>query len=164
MKQRIEMVTLMLIAVLFVAPALAAELYVFPSKGQSQEQMERDKYECYQWAKQQTGFDPMQPPQATQPPPSQEPARRGVLGDAARGAAVGAIVGEIADDDAGKGAAAGAVGGAMIGGMRRREQRRSQQYEQEQWAQQQAAQYSSRRNEYNRAYGACLEGKGYTVK
>ena len=40
----------------------------------------------------------------------------------------------------------------------------SQQQTQDQWAQQEAAQYSKKREAYNRAHGACLEGKGYTVK
>jgi hypothetical protein len=31
---------------------------IYPAKAQSQQQMEMDKYECYTWAKQQTGFDP----------------------------------------------------------------------------------------------------------
>jgi uncharacterized protein YcfJ len=80
--------------------------------------MEKDKYDCYSWAKQQTGFDPMQP-QATQAPSPQpqQPSGERVRG-AARGAAVGAVVGEIANDDAGKGAAAGAAAGTMAGGMK----------------------------------------------
>jgi hypothetical protein len=52
----------------------------------------------------------------------------------------------------------------MIGGMRRRDQQRRQQQAQDQWAQQQAAQYTQARNNYNRAFSACLEGRGYTVK
>jgi hypothetical protein len=164
MKRTLQLIVLLLFVGLTAGPALADDLYVFPSKGQSQEQMERDKYDCYQWAKRQTGFDPMQRPQATAPPPAEEPAQGGVFRGAARGAAVGAVAGGIARDDAGKGAAAGAVGGAMIGGMRRRDQQRRQEYERKQWEQQQAAQYNQRRGEYVRAYGACLEGKGYNVK
>ena len=38
-----------------------AQPYIYPSKGQSQEQQERDKFECYNWARQQTGFDPTAP-------------------------------------------------------------------------------------------------------
>ena len=144
--------------------ALAEDMYVYPQKGQSNEQMEKDKYECYTWAKKQTGFDPMEAPRATAPPPKQEAPRGGLLRGAARGAAVGAVVGGIADDKAGKGAAAGAAGGALIGGMRRRDQVRQEEQAQQQWAQEQTAQYSQRRGEYNRAYSACLGGKGYTVK
>lgn len=84
--------------------AMAQDLIVFPAKGQSQEQMEKDKFECYQWAKGQTGFDPMQAQPSAQAPP---PQRQGPPGErvrgAARGAAVCAVAGEIASD-AGKGA------------------------------------------------------------
>lgn len=134
----------------------AQEPIVYPGKGQSANQMEQDKYSCYGWAKGQTGFDPMQAPTATAPPPQQKGgALRGAAGGAALGAAVGAIAG-----DAGKGAAIGAASGGIIGGARKA---KSQQ-QQEQYAQQQAAGYEQRRNEYNRAWGACMEGKGYTVK
>ena len=134
----------------------AQEPYVYPTKGQSRDQMEKDKYSCYNWAKGQTGFDPMQAPTATAPPP---PTRGGAVRGAAGGAAAGAAIGAIAGD-AGKGAAIGAASGGIIGGARRRQSQK----EQEQYAQQQSAQYSQRRGEYNRAWGACMEGKGYTVK
>jgi len=150
-------------AVLVAGTSWGQDFYIYPDKGQSKDQMEKDKYECYQWAKSQTGFDPMEQPKATAPPPEQEAAKGGVVSGAARGALVGVAVGAIAGD-AGKGAAIGAASGGLIGGMRRRDQVRSEEQAQEQWAQQQAAQYQQRRNEYNRAYSACLEGKGYTVK
>jgi hypothetical protein len=34
------------------------ELYVYPKSGQSDEQRDRDRYECYTWAVDQTGYDP----------------------------------------------------------------------------------------------------------
>jgi opacity protein-like surface antigen len=42
------------------APASAApgDPAITPVKGQSQDQLARDRYECYVWAKQQSGFDP----------------------------------------------------------------------------------------------------------
>lgn len=150
-------------AFLFAGTALATELYIYPQKGQSQQQQEKDKFECYSWAKQQTGFDPMAPPQATGPPPQQEAPRGGVVRGGARGAAVGAVGGAIAGD-AGKGAAIGAASGALIGGMRRRDQRRRQEQERANWEAQQQQAYAQRRGEYNRAFGACLEGRGYTVR
>jgi hypothetical protein len=139
------------------------ELIVYPSKGQSHEQMEQDKFSCYSWAKQQTGFDPMQRPTATAPPPEQEAQKGGVGRGAVRGGVTGLAVGAIAGD-AGKGAAIGAAAGGLFGGMRRRDQVRQEDQANQQWAQDQAAQYTHRRKEYNRAYAACLEGKGYTVK
>ena len=142
---------------------LAQELVIYPAKGQSQEQMDKDKYECYSWAKQQTGFDPMQQPKATEPPPQQEAQKGGAGRGAARGALVGVTAGAIAGD-AGKGAAIGAASGAIVGGARKRDQQRQQQQAEQQWAEQQAATYSKNRDGYNRAYGACLEGRGYSVK
>ena len=134
----------------------AQDPYVYPSKGQSQDQTEKDKYSCYQWAKGQTGFDPMQQPTASSPPPQQ---KGGVVRGAAGGAALGAVGGAIAGN-AGKGAAIGAVTGGVIGGVRRNKSTK----EQEQWSQQQAAEYDQKRSTYNRAWGACLEGKGCSVK
>jgi hypothetical protein len=33
-----------------------AEIFVYPKKGQSQQQFEQDQFQCHGWAKQQTGF------------------------------------------------------------------------------------------------------------
>jgi hypothetical protein len=40
------------------AGAPAADVYVYPRNGQSDEQQANDKYECHRWAADQTGFDP----------------------------------------------------------------------------------------------------------
>lgn len=133
----------------------AADPYVYPSKGQSPEQMEKDKYQCYGWAKEQTGFDPMNPPKVS----SGQAEQGSVLGGAARGAAGGAIIGAIAGD-AGKGAAIGAGVGGVGRGMKNNSARRSEQASQEH----QAANISAMESEYHRAYGVCLEGRGYSVK
>ena len=153
----------LLIIVLTAGFALAQEPIIFPSKGQSDEQMEQDKYSCYQWAKKETGFDPMAQPRATAPPPAQEAPEGGVVRGAGRGAVGGLAIGAIAGD-AGKGAAIGAASGALIGGMRSRDQARRQEQEQEQWAANQSANYEHHRSDYNRAFGVCMEGRGYTVK
>jgi hypothetical protein len=148
--------------VVFAAGAAAQELYVYPKAGQSQEQMEKDKYDCYQWAKGQTGFDPMVEPTASSPPPQTEAPQGGVARGAARGAVVGLAAGSIVGK-AGKGAAIGAASGGLIGGIRRRDQVVAQQQAEEQWVQQEAAAYQQARSEYNRAYKACLEGRDYKV-
>ena len=138
--------------------ALADELFIYPTKGQSNEQMEKDKYDCYQWEKKESAFDPMAPPTATEPPPQQSAPKGGLVRGAARGAAIGGIA------DGSDGAKTGAAVGAAVGGMRRRSYKQQEAYKREQWEQEQAANYQNNRNLYNRAYGACLEGKGYTVK
>jgi hypothetical protein len=169
-KQREQVVGIIVLAVFIAALVIAGggllctasaqgNPVIYPAKGQTQQQQEKDKYECYIWAKGQTGFDPMQagstPPP---PPPPQGPSGERVKG-AARGAAVGAVAGGIAGD-AGKGAAAGAVGGAMIGGMKKRDK----EAQQAQALKQQASAIASKQTEYNRAFAACMEGHGYTVK
>ena len=134
-------------------------LYVFPSKGQDQQTVDNDEYACYKWAMQQTGVDPMNPPKveakqtATGPDGS---AIRGAAGGAAAGAAIGAITG-----DAGEGAAVGAV----VGALRGRRARAIKQSSRKQQAQQQAAaQQKALIDNFKKAFTACLEGKGYTVK
>ena len=153
----------LVVTLMTIPPVFAQDPIIYPNKGQSAEQQEKDKFDCYTWAKGQTGFDPMQVPTATAPPPGQQPpqssAVRGAAGGALAGVAIGAIAG-----DAGKGAAIGAASGALVGGMRRRDQQQQQAQAQQQWEQEQAANYANQRNNYNRAYGACLEGRGYTVK
>src|SRR6185437_301004 len=73
--------------------APGADLFIYPKNGQTEEQQSTDKFECHQWARQQSGFDPTQ------------------------------------------------SGGGVP-----------------------ADQNASARSAYNRAIGACLEGRGYTVK
>jgi hypothetical protein len=138
---------------------------VYPAKGQSQQQMEKDKFECYSWAKQQTGFDPMAMPTATRPapPPPQGSTAGGAVKGGAVGAAGGLAVGAIAGNSR-RGAAIGGVSGALLGGVRSHNQRRQQEQKQQQWANEQANNYARGRHEYNRAFGACLEGRGYTVR
>jgi uncharacterized protein YcfJ len=161
-----------LLAACVAAPALGSDLIVY-KEGVSDEQKQKDEFECHQFAVKETGFDPMNPPQAKTPevaaPPATEPTQGGAVRGAARGAAVGAVVGAVAGD-AGKGAAAGAAGGALAGGMRRRDARRQAQAQTEQAqqqvqaaAQQQQAEIQAQRDRYNRAVAACLQGRGYSV-
>jgi YMGG-like Gly-zipper len=142
--------------------AIAQELYIYPSKGQSQAQQDKDRYECHTWAVQQTGFDPSKPQtgqSSTSASNQYQPSQPHVLKGAARGAALGAVGGAIAGD-AGKGAGAGAATGGMVGGMRRRDERKQQANSQAAAA---SAAASSQRTSYNRAMSACLQGRGYNV-
>jgi YMGG-like Gly-zipper len=155
-----------LLALIFVAAAASAQsLIIYPAKGQSQGQQNKDEGECQTWAKNSTGIDPLalaeqasQPAQAAQAPVGGERVR-----GAARGAAGGAVIGAIAGD-AGKGAAIGAVGGTMVGGSRQRQAQRYNANAQQQASANQSANVKSQLATFNRAYSACLEGRGYTVK
>ena len=150
------------LALLFPLIAQAQDPIVYPSQGQSNEQVEKDKYECYNWSKQQTGFDPMQVPTATSAPPPKQSEGHGAVGGAARGALGGLAVGAIAGDKK-KGAKIGAVSGVLVGGMRRNDSQKQNKKQQQQWEKQQTSNYANQRNNYNRAYSACLGGRGYTV-
>lgn len=136
--------------------ALAQKPIVYPAKGQSSAQMQKDQGQCQGWAKQNTGVDPAKV--AAAPPPPSGPAVGGGerAKGAARGAVGGAAIGAIAGDTS-KGAGAGAVVGTMAGGRQARQNRAAQQ-------QQAANQNAQQMNTFNRAFGACMEGRGYTIK
>jgi hypothetical protein len=150
----------MITALLFSAgTALASELYIYPAKGQSSEQQEKDKFECYNWAKKDTGFDPMAVPTTSTPAPSSQKKSGGIVKGGLGGAALGAIIG-----DSSKSAKRGAVAGGLIGGVRQSSKNSQTEQNRQQWEQKESANYANNRNNYNRAYSACLEGRGYTVK
>jgi len=133
-------------AVAFAPAAHASGVFVYPAKGQSEEQTDKDKGECYQWGVKQTGYDPARPaevPKDTGP---------GVLGGAAGGAALGAIGGAIAGSPA-TGAAIGAAVGGIFGGVKSSDAKRKAEERQQ-------AAYGA----WRKAYTACLEGRGYTVQ
>jgi hypothetical protein len=132
-----------------------AQMFIYPLEGQSPDKQEMDEFSCYKWAKDQTGFDPNQQV-ATPSAPKQR--RGGMLGGAMGGAALGAVGGAIAGN-AGKGAAIGAGVGAAGGLMGQSRDNAKAQQKQENAS----AQNQQNRQTFNRAYGVCLEGKGYKV-
>ena len=135
------------------------KLYVYPAKGQSKQQQKVDEFECYKWAVEQSGIDPLNLPKVEAAPVQSGPTGGAVKG-AAKGAAAGAAIGAIAGD-AGKGAAIGAAAGAMGG----RKQGKQAQAQQNQKAQSDAAaKEQAMKDSYNKAFSVCIEGKGYTIK
>jgi Glycine zipper len=135
------------------------KLYVYPSKGQSQDKQKADEVECYNWAVGQSGVDPMNMTK-TQAPPKQEGPTGSAVGGAAKGAAVGAVVGSVSGD-AGKGAAYGAIAGGVAG----RRQGKKAQSQQNQQAQATAtATDQAKSDSFKKAFSVCIEGKGYTIK
>ena len=163
MKKKTFIISIILVGAFVAGPALAQDPIIFPAKGQSQDQLEKDKFACYNWAMNEAGFDPMRTPTASSPPPSDPGTSASPLRGAAGGAVAGLAIGSLSGN-AGRGAAIGAAGGGLVGGMRRRSHRQQQQQRQDQWAQQEAANYQRQRDTYNRAFGACMESKGYTVR
>lgn len=134
-------------------------LFVFPAKNQDQATQDADEMACYKWAMQQTGYDPINPPQIQAKKADTSADGSAVVG-AAGGAAAGAAIGAIAGD-AGQGAAIGAV----VGGLRgRRAKKYGDAVEQAHNNQQAAAQQKALSDNFNKAFTACMTGKGYTVQ
>jgi hypothetical protein len=153
-------------------------LHAFPAKEQNREQQQKDELACYNWAQQDSGFDPLAALTASQSAKSSStttaaPANTaqgaGVKG-AARGAAGGAAIGAIAGDAA-KGAAIGATAGGLRGKMAQKKAQAEAQQRQQQQTQQQAQQQSQAKaqtqaglDDFKKAYSACMDAKDYSVR
>jgi hypothetical protein len=144
-------------------PPINTTVYAYPLHGQTPEQLDRDRYECYIWAKNQTGFDPSAPNLPAQvrvqvvggPPPGT---------GTAVGAVTGAVIGAAVSSpwQRGFGALAGAlIGGAIGSTADAAQQARVQQTYAMNSAQ--LAQVEHQAADYRRALSACLEGRGYSV-
>jgi hypothetical protein len=139
--------TALVAASLMAVSAVSAQQYVYPAKGQSPQKQKSDEAACYQWAVQQSGFDPAKAP----PAPAEQPGVQ--RGTRLRGAAAGATVGAITDNDRSDAALAGAVGAASAQRGQKRQAARAQ-----------SAQTGEQQASFQKARGVCLEGRGYTVK
>ena len=165
------------------SPAKSIDLFAYPKNQQSADQQLKDENECFASAKQQSGIDPQVPPPATKTDEQKKAeqqaaadnakqAKGGRVRGAARGAAGGAAIGAIADDEAGKGAGAGAAAGTMVGGAK---QRRANKAAKEQAAQATAQQQQQQETQakatyqqgidtFKRAFSACMDARGYSIK
>ncbi len=164
------------------SPSQNIGMFAFPKNGQNADQQLKDESDCYGMAKQRTGLDPQKPapagPTAEQVQAAQKQAAANAdqvkgarVAGAARGAAGGAAIGAIAGD-AGKGAGAGAVAGTMRGGAAQR----SANAQSQQKAAAQAKANLAKEHEqellahkegldtFQRAFAACMDARGYSVK
>jgi hypothetical protein len=137
-------------------------IFVYPNNGQSPEQTDRDRYECHEWSVQQTGVDPSRdanPYERVVVQPATPPGA-----NTATGAIVGGLIGSIIGGPRnwGAGAVIGAGTGAIIGASADANAQAQAHMTQAQIAQAQA-QGAARLDTYRRAFGACMQGRGYTV-
>lgn len=146
-------------------PPPSYEIIFYPARGQSPAQQDRDRYECYLWARKQTGFDPNQaqlaPHQRVQVVPATPPGANVVSG-AVTGAVVGSLI--TPPPQQGQGMVFGAIAGAMIGAAKDQAQQQQAAQIQQQYESQQYARTDMQARNYKRAMTACLEGRGYTVR
>jgi hypothetical protein len=164
------------------SPSKDIGVFVFGKNGQNADQQLKDESECYGSAKQMTGIDPKAPAPtgptaeeqqaaAQKAADEAEQAKGGRVRGAARGAAGGAAIGAIAGD-AGKGAGAGAVAGTMRGGMTQRTANAQSKQQaaakatatQKEAAAQQKAAHAQGLDTFQRAFEACMDARGYSVK
>ena len=134
----IGVVVLLVVLLAGCAANASRQVMAYPARGQSFEQLSRDKGECEQWATQESAADPL------------AGAGVGAVGGGILGAGAGAALGAIAGaflGQAGQGAALGAALGGATGGMSGA-----------------AGGATSERQRYLNAYSVCMAGRGYSVK
>ena len=142
------------------------QIYFYPNRGQSTEQQSRDHYACYNWAVEQTGFDPsvssIVPEQRVRvvpmPPPGQDTIAMSIAG-----AVLGALI--AGPHHAGGGALFGAATGAMLGASSDISRQESARQMEEAYNNRDQARDFHREKKalaFRRAMSACLEGRGYT--
>lgn len=164
------------------SPAQSIGMFAFPRNGQTEDQQLKDEAQCFGLAKQRTGVDTQAP--APKGPSTEEIAaaqqqaadnakqgRGGALKGAAVGAGGGAAIGAIAGN-AGTGAAIGAAAGTMKGAMTQR-QMNSQSKQQagaqaaaqeKKAAEQLQVAHQEGIDTFQRAFSACMDARGYSVK
>jgi len=148
------------------APPPPTQVYVYPTGGQSADQLGRDRYECHLWAVKQSNFDPSvtavlprQRVQVVPMPPSGS--------DTVAGAVTGAIIGAVVARDPGAGAVGGAILGGAAGAVSDGQREAAAKAAQQRYDARDAARMAKLDEQaggYRRALTACLEGRGYTVK
>jgi hypothetical protein len=148
-------------------PPPQQQLVVYPAKGQSPEQLERDRYECHSWAVQQSGFDPSRPGVPASQRVVVEPANPPGSGTAV-GAIAGAILGAViaGPRNAGAGLVLGGITGAAVGTASDANAQAQANYEQQRLDagyNASAAQGAQGAANYRRAISACLDARGYTT-
>lgn len=145
------------------------EVYAYPQAGQTPERQRRDRYECYNWSVEQTGFDPGRLPANSTAPMVRVQPDPPAGHDTAVLAATGAIIGAAVSNphNAGAGAAVGAVVGAITGAAsdsaRQDEARRIEDSENARISSNQER-INRRAEEYRRAFAACMEARGYAIR
>jgi hypothetical protein len=148
--------------------APSTQVYFYPKAGQSPEQQSRDHYDCYNWAVQQTGFDPGQSAIPTDqrvrvvpmPPPGHDTATLAIAG-----AVLGALIG--GPRHAVGGALIGASGGAIAGAASDSARMEAARQQEEAYATRDRAhdtRIEEKASVFRRAMSACLEGRGYSVQ
>lgn len=125
-------------------PRASAQVFAYPEDGQSTEQQDQDQSDCHTWAVKTTGVDPTKPAQV------HRPEHESALGGLVRGPAL----------SAGLAVATHSPWGAIAHVILKRREVEAR-YEQQQ---QEIDRHYRALSQYDRAFAACLEGRGYSVR
>lgn len=109
------------------------QIYVYPKDGQSKEKLQADKFNCYEKAKSETDFDPAAIPEGATSPPG--------LKDVGPAETPQSFDGEYETPD--KGYLKEEAG--------------------KEWKSEELSKYNAKKEQYYKAYRACLESLGYSV-
>jgi hypothetical protein len=126
-----------------------ASLQVVPTRGQSPDQARRDRYECHNWAIEQTGSVPVRVDPGAEAAGEREKDIQRVLTGAGIGSTVGALVGAYEEDPV-TAIVGGGIIGAAVGAIVGRAKKNKVEPDPE-------------ADEYLRALDACLEARGYEI-
>jgi hypothetical protein len=149
-------------------PVPSTQVYFYPMAGQTTEQQSRDHYECYNWAVQQTGFDPGQsaiPKDQRVSVVPMPPLGHDTVAFTIAGAVLGALIG--GPRHAAGGAIIGASGGMISGAASDSARAEYARQQEEAYAAQNRsgnARLEEKAAGFRRAMSACLEGRGYKVR
>ena len=109
------------------------KVFIYPNKGQSNEQLQNDKFLCYQQAMKKTGFDPSSIPQAQSAPPElndiESPKTPAGFGETTQTPDKGYLTEEAKKE----------------------------------WKAEEINNYETEKANYNKAFKSCLENRDYTV-
>lgn len=139
-------------------PSQILNLYIFPKNAKSDAEQLKDDTDCFNSARNQSGYDGKVASAEGTAPPAQRTG--GTVDGAVKGAIAGTIIGAIGGN-AGKGAAIGAGVGAVGGNANQRESNRAAR---ENAVYQEEARKQAALADLKRAYSACMDAKGYSVK
>ncbi|MFO1224761.1 MAG: hypothetical protein U1E90_16840 [Burkholderiaceae bacterium] len=140
------------------APRAQQPMYFYPELSQDEAKQDRDRYECYRWAVRETGVDPGMTPVREVPPP-RAAVRDG--GEVAAGAATGAIAGAVVAGP--RRGAEGMIIGALFGTLVGAAAQESRVQSAEAVYARRQAQAQVPMDNFRRAMGACMQGRGYRV-
>ncbi|MDO6459603.1 hypothetical protein Q4485_02745 [Granulosicoccaceae sp. 1_MG-2023] len=149
-----------------VAPEVdTADVAAYPLLGQSQRQIRQDRYECYLWAVEQSGYDPATETGTVEVSGSSAavpPGGSATVSGTVTGATVGALMS--GPHRGGAGVAVGALVGALAGASVDADRQARAEAAENRYKASAVAAENRRIAAYRRALSACLDARGYSVR